>query len=171
MKAKTLTNLVASAALLGGEMAHAVEGLTHPLALDGVRPYRTLVYYNRSTLVGLDHSHIEEPEMLDLTNSIAASGTASVRVEGSLDIRWENYGSTATAKYRALFLRYDDKFKGGAQQPKWFEGADALEAYLLKLGFTVNDTQNWIKQVHAENRSVAITHVMMPERYVADYQN
>jgi hypothetical protein len=172
MKLRTLTNLVATAALLGGEMAHAAEGFEHPSVLNGMRTYRrNLVYDNRSTLAGLDHSHIEEPEMIDVTNSISASGTASSRVEGSLDIRWENYGSAAAPKYRVLFLRYDSKFKGGAQQPKWFEGTGALETYLLELGFAPEDAKNWIKQVHAENRSVPITHVMMPERYVADYRN
>jgi hypothetical protein len=96
---------------------------------------------------------------------------AGPTVEGSLDIRWENYGSMAVPKYRVLFLRYDNKFKGGAQQPKLFEGTSALETYLPELGFAPEDAKNWIKQIHAESSSVPITHVMMPERYVADYQN
>src|SRR5271169_396259 len=95
---------------------------------------------------------------------------AGQKVEGSLDIRWENYGSTAVPKYRVLFLRNDGKFKGGAQQPKWFEGTDALESYLLEIGFTAENAKNWIKQVHAQNASVPITHVMMPERFLPDYQ-
>jgi hypothetical protein len=96
---------------------------------------------------------------------------AKFGIEGSLDIRWENYGSTAAPKYRVLFGRYDRKFKDGAQQTKRFQGTDNLEIYLLDLGFTAEDAQNWIKQVHAQNRSVPITHVTMPERYIADYQN
>jgi len=96
---------------------------------------------------------------------------AGQKVEGGLDIRWENYGGSAPPKYRVLFGRYDHKFKGGAQRPKWFHGTGALESYLLELGFTAEDAKNWIKKVHAEYKSVPITHVMMPERCATDYQN
>jgi len=153
-------------------MAHSAEKF-EPLssALNDVRPRWYHLYDNRCRLVGLDHSHIEEPGMIDVTNSIAASGTVSGRVEGSLDIRWENYGSAVVPRYRVLFLRYDSKFKGGAQQPKWFESTDSLESYLVELGFEPQGAKSRIERVHAENRSVPITHVMMPERFVRDYQN
>jgi hypothetical protein len=157
MRNKTAVTLVASAALLGCEIAPALG-----------RP----IFDDRFFLVtDSPHSHVEIPEItITVMNTITASGQA---VEGSLDLRWENYTDlTGVPKFRALFLRYDDKFKGGAQQPHRIVGWETLESYLLEIGCTSADAKDWVGKVREKRgNSLSITNVRMPEKYLADYKN
>jgi hypothetical protein len=90
-------------------------------------------------------------------------------VEGSLDIIWENKAQlTATPRYMLLFARYRN-FKSGAQPSKKIVGKDALEAYLVAIGFEPRDAKEWARQVH-EKQEVSIPHVMMPEDQMAVYE-
>ena len=96
------------------------------------------------------------------------SGTEET-IEGSLDIRWENYGEPrTTSKYALLFARYRN-FRNGAQKPKLIVGDDALEAYLIKIHFTPQNARERIKQVK-EKKSVSIKNTMMPTQFLADYE-
>jgi len=89
-------------------------------------------------------------------------------VEGSLDIQWANYNEpSATPKYRLLFARYEG-FQGGAQPSKQITGTDALQAYLIELGFETVNAKNWIKQVQ-EKVSVAIPNVILEQEQLAPY--
>ncbi len=92
----------------------------------------------------------------------------TVTIEGSLDILWLNASdTTATPRYALIFSRYAG-FKNGAQQPNNIVGHAALESYLIELGFTVEDAENWIEQTH-QRISVSIPNVMMPGQHLADY--
>lgn len=91
----------------------------------------------------------------------------SVTVEGSLDILWLNAETTATPKYDLIFATYAG-FRNGAQQPNKKVGPVALESYLVELGFSAEDTENWLKQVH-QHVSVSIPNVMMPGEHLVDY--
>jgi hypothetical protein len=157
MRNKTAVTFVAGAALFGCEIAPALD-----------RP----VFDDRFFLVtDSPHSHVEIPEMtINVTNTITASGRA---VEGSLDVRWENSTHpTAAAKFRTLFLRHDDKFRGGAQQPHWIVGREALESYLLELGCTSAEAKDWAGKVREKRgNSLSITNVKMPEEHLAAYKN
>ena len=85
-----------------------------------------------------------------------------------MDILWTNCNSpTAMPRYDLLFLKYAN-FRNGAQQPNSIIGTDALGAYLIGLGFTAQDTHNWIEEVHTKNVAF-IPNVMMPEKHLADY--
>jgi hypothetical protein len=157
MRNRTAVTFVAGAALLGCEIVPALD-----------RPS----FDDRFFLVTyLPHSHVEVPEMtINVMNTITASGQA---VEGSLDLRWENYTDlTAAPRIRTLFLRYDDKFKGGAQQAHWIVGWEALESYLLEIGCTSTDAKDWVGKVRERRgNSLSITNVKMPEQYLAAFKN
>jgi len=90
-------------------------------------------------------------------------------VEGSLDILWENYTTpNATPKYRLLFARYMN-FESGAQRSKRLVSIDALESYLVEVGFTPDDAKNLVRQVNEKN-CVSIPNVMMPEGCLTAYE-
>jgi hypothetical protein len=92
----------------------------------------------------------------------------SMTVEGSLEILWLNAGDPrVTPRYDLIFSRYAG-FKNGAQQPGKVVGPAALVSYLINLGFTAEDAQNWVKQVH-QKLSVSIRNVMLPDQHLADY--
>ncbi len=92
----------------------------------------------------------------------------TMTIEGSLDILWLNAGDPgATPRYDLIFSRYAG-FKNGAQQPNKIVGPAALERYLIKLGFTADDAENWAEQAH-QRLSVSIPNVMMPGQHLADY--
>ena len=94
--------------------------------------------------------------------------TVSPTVEGSLDIRCTNWtDEKATPRYNIFFLRYGN-FKNGAQKPNPIVGTGGLEHYLIELGFTAENTKNWIKQIR-EMHSVSIPNVMMPKQRLAAY--
>jgi hypothetical protein len=89
-------------------------------------------------------------------------------VEGSLDIFWSNSGDPrATPRYDLIFARYVG-FKNGAQQPNKIVGPAALVNYLIDLGFTAENAENWVRQAH-RRFCVSITNVMMPDEHLADY--
>jgi hypothetical protein len=89
-------------------------------------------------------------------------------VEGSLDIDLENFSEReALPRYRVFFARYSD-FLGGAQPFKRIYGADALERYLIELGFDHNDAKGWLAQVH-DKKSVRIDNVRLTEQQAAIY--
>ena len=89
-------------------------------------------------------------------------------IEGCLDIRCVNCDAAqATPQYDLIFLRYTH-FMSGAQQPNRIVGTAALEAYLVKLGFTPDAAGNWIGKIH-ENNVVSIPNMMMPAQHLADY--
>lgn len=90
-------------------------------------------------------------------------------IEGTLDIRWENGSQpTATPQYKLIFSRYKNH-KDGGQPSKLLVGKDALEGYLIEIGFQPEIAQGWIQQVH-EKHGVSILNVMMPEGEMAVYE-
>lgn len=89
-------------------------------------------------------------------------------IEGSLDILWENHQQAAAPRYRLIFARYKN-FRSGAQPSKKVVGDDALESYLVQIGFAASDAKLWIKQLQ-EKQSVSIPNVMMPEAEMSPYE-
>lgn len=99
---------------------------------------------------------------------LADSSSVEESVEGSLDIRWENYGDfRSTARYLLLFLRYKN-FRSGAQQPKKIYGEAALLKYLGEIGFSASRTEELAAQLR-ESGSVSIPNVIMPAHHLQDY--
>jgi hypothetical protein len=100
-----------------------------------------------------------------VTSALTASGNA---VEGTLDIIWENNAQpTATPRYMVLFARYQN-FKNGAQPYKSIVGTDALESYLIEVGFTTENARRWTEQVR--EGTISIPNVIMPEGQMAAYE-
>lgn len=90
------------------------------------------------------------------------------RVEGRLDIAWVNCNAPqSTPRYDLIFMRYAN-FKSGAQKPNSIVGTDALETYLIKVGFDAGDARDWIRKIN-ENNIVSIPNILMPEQHLADY--
>jgi hypothetical protein len=90
-------------------------------------------------------------------------------IEGSLDILWENNAQPmATPRYMLIFARYQN-FKNGGQPSRRLVGDDALENYLVNIGFQKQNVMERIQQVH-EKQSVSIPNVMMPEVEMAVYE-
>jgi len=86
-----------------------------------------------------------------------------------LDILWENYGDPrATPRFRLIFINIRAE-SHGAKPHKTIVGEDALEDYLIMLGFTPKNAKDWIKQVKAET-SVSIQNVTISEQYAAEYE-
>jgi hypothetical protein len=79
---KAATSLVACALIVGGEIAHAIEGGEYSNSVIVVSGGHTFPYDNRYTAAGLEHSHLEGPEedMLNTTSSISASGGQAFEV-------------------------------------------------------------------------------------------
>jgi len=99
---------------------------------------------------------------------LTGGSSAEASVEGTLDIRWENYrDARSTARYRLLFLRYKN-FRGGAQQPKKIYGEETLVNYLGEIGFS-SDSVNQLTGQLRESGSVSIPNIIMPEHYLSDY--
>jgi hypothetical protein len=90
-------------------------------------------------------------------------------VEGSLDIRWENYEKpTLPPRYELFFARYKN-FKSGAQRSKTIMGDGELEAHLIEIHFTPQNAREWVKQVK-DQQLVSIPNTMMPVRFLPDYE-
>jgi hypothetical protein len=90
-------------------------------------------------------------------------------IEGSLDIMWMNPDVLGTPRYNLFFARYAN-FRNGAQQPYEIVGDEALENYLVRLGFTVEDAKHWIDKVHHERNAASIPNVWMPDERLVDYE-
>ena len=106
----------------------------------------------------------------DGTNRVAgAGGVNSQKVEGSLDIFWENYlEPTATPTFKIHFLKYLNSING-AQQSKTIVGAANLVVYFMELGFTPEDANHWVAQVN-EKKSVSIPNVMLASQHAIAYE-
>ncbi len=90
------------------------------------------------------------------------------RVEGVLDILWENSGETgAAARYCLLFFPLTRR-KGGPVAPMSVVGDDFLERYLVEWGFASVNAKGWIGKLKADT-SVSIPNVMMPANRVGPY--
>jgi hypothetical protein len=92
----------------------------------------------------------------------------AMAVEGTLDILWMNTADkTATPRYDLIFARYAG-FKNGAQQSNKIIGTYALKAYLIDLGFAVENAEFWAKQA-SQKFAVSIPNVMMPGDRLTDF--
>ncbi|SRR5712692_961550 len=90
------------------------------------------------------------------------------RVEGVLDIFWENSSEIgATARFVLHFLRLD-RIKGGPVAPMTAVGDDSLERYLVEWGFKAENAKGWIEKLNAD-KSVSIPNVMLPADRVGPY--
>jgi hypothetical protein len=90
------------------------------------------------------------------------------RVEGVLDIFWENSSEIgATARFVLHFLRLD-RIKGGPVAPMTAVGDDSLERYLVEWGFKAENAKGWIEKLKAD-KSVSIPNVMLPADSVGPY--
>jgi len=89
------------------------------------------------------------------------------RVEGDLDVRWENSEDVdEAARYRLRFLRPGNKERFVA--PMTAVGNDCLERYLVEWGITPENAKGWIQKLRAD-KSVSIPDVMMPADRVGRY--
>lgn len=90
------------------------------------------------------------------------------RVEGVLDIFWENSSEIgATARYVLHFVRLD-RVKGGPLAPMTVVGDDSLEQRLVEWGFRSEDARGWTQKLKAD-KSVSISNVMLPADRVGPY--
>lgn len=90
------------------------------------------------------------------------------RVEGVLDIFWENSGEpSTTARYVMHFLNLHRR-RGGPVAPRTMVGEDSLERYLIELGFKSENARGWLEKLKAD-RSISIPNVMMPADRVGPY--
>lgn len=91
------------------------------------------------------------------------------RVEGTLDIFWENNAEPrSTPKYRLLFVPYRN-FRNGAQPAKYLASTEALKSYLIQISFSREDADERVKQLN-EKKSVSIPNVFLTERFLAEYE-
>jgi hypothetical protein len=90
-------------------------------------------------------------------------------IEGSLRIIWMNRYTLALPLYHLFFLPYANP-TDGAQKPHEIVGDDALESYLVVLGFTPADAHRWLAKVRGHDRAVLISNVMIPDTFLADYE-
>ena len=90
------------------------------------------------------------------------------RVEGFLDIFWENSEDTTTlARYCLHFLPLNRRM-GGPVAPMSVVGDDSLERYLVEWGFAPENAKGWVGKVKADT-SLSIPNVMMPADRVGPY--
>jgi hypothetical protein len=90
------------------------------------------------------------------------------RVEGVLDIFWENGAEIgATPRYVLHFIRLD-RVKGGPLAPMPVVGDDSLEQRLVEWGFRSEDARGWTEKLKAD-KSVSIPNVMLPADRVGPY--
>jgi hypothetical protein len=90
-------------------------------------------------------------------------------VEGTLKIIWMNRYTAAVPLYNLFFLPYA-KPTYGAQKPHEIVGDDALENYLVILGFTPSEAHRWLAKVRGHDRPASIPNIMMPDQFVVDYE-
>jgi hypothetical protein len=89
---------------------------------------------------------------------------------GTPDIIWQNnLEPNATPRFELIFLRYQN-FKPGAQRTNKIVGAEALESYLLELGFDPKNARNHVERLGNE-RSISIDSVAMPDEFSPAYAN
>jgi len=90
------------------------------------------------------------------------------RVEGALDIFWENNTDvTATRRYRLRFLSLRRE-KGGPLAPLTLVGDESLERYLEELGFAPQNARGWLQKLRTD-KTVSIPNVMMPADRAGPY--
>lgn len=90
------------------------------------------------------------------------------RVEGVLDIFWENNAEPrAAAMYRLRFLSFLRK-RGGPIAPMTVVGDNCLERYLVDWGFDPDIARGWIQKLKKDT-SVSIPNVMMPADRIGPY--
>lgn len=90
------------------------------------------------------------------------------RVEGDLDVRWENSRNVGeTARHRLRFLRRDRE-RGGPVVPMTVVGDDCLERYLVEWGCGSENARGWIQKLRA-HKSISIRDIRMPEDRVGRY--
>ncbi len=163
---RELIALVVGAALLGCEMVYALD---KPVAQFSWHDE----YLDDQHLRFVDSPHIHREILtmtIESTSRVAgAGGVHGQKVEGSLDIFWENYlKPTAAPSYRIHFLKYVDP-RNGAQQSNTIVGTANLVAYLSEIGFAQEDVSHWLKQV-SDKKSLSIPNVMLPMQYLAAYE-
>jgi len=125
--------------------------------------FRLLGEFNEAANLGF------EADIEKLGHSYISENARRKMVEGMLDILWENYGDPrATPRFRLIFINIRAE-SHGAKPHKTIVGEDALEDYLIMLGFTPKNAKDWIKQVKAET-SVSIQNVTISEQYAAEYE-
>jgi hypothetical protein len=90
------------------------------------------------------------------------------RVEGVLDIFWENSGEIGTAARYCLHFLPLSRRKGGPVAPMSVVGDDSLERYLVEWGFISENAKGWIGKLKAD-KSISISNVMMPANRVGPY--
>jgi hypothetical protein len=89
------------------------------------------------------------------------------RVEGVLDIFWENNAdSAATKRYCLHFIRLDHDH--GPVAPMTIVGDDCLERCLISWGFAAGNASGWVQKLRID-KSVSIPNVMMPSENVGPY--
>lgn len=89
------------------------------------------------------------------------------RVEGVLDIFWENSGDVgATTRYCLHFIRFDQGH--GAVAPMTIVGDASLEHYLIGWGFKLENARGWIQKLKID-KSVSVPNVMMPAEAVGPH--
>jgi hypothetical protein len=90
------------------------------------------------------------------------------RVEGVLDIFWENNSeSNVAATYRLRFLTLARR-PGGPVAPLTVVGDDCLERYLVRWGFSAANADGWVQRLKKQF-SVSIPNVMLPADLVGPY--
>jgi predicted transcriptional regulator len=90
------------------------------------------------------------------------------RVEGVLDIFWENNAEPeVVAVYRLRFLSFVRE-RGGPVAPMTVIGDDSLERYLADWGFSSENAKGWIHKLKRDT-SVSVPNVMMPSDRVGPY--
>jgi hypothetical protein len=159
MNRKAVT-LLAGTALLGCELAHAVETLEK-------RPGFVFYVSDRfafdDRFAGMDspHSHVEVREMTITVHSpLAASGQQE---HESLDVlRVDRADRAGPPKFEAIFVRGDD-----ARLYREFSTADDLQSFLVDdVGLSAEDAKNWITRAHDE--FISIPDVKIPAQFLAD---
>jgi predicted transcriptional regulator len=89
------------------------------------------------------------------------------KVEGVLDIFWENSQEAGTPRYRMCFLNIRRE-AGGALAPITAVGDDSLQSYFVRWGFAPENAKGWIAKLKSD-RSISIPNVMMPADQVGPY--
>ncbi len=90
------------------------------------------------------------------------------RVEGDLDVRWENSGDVGeAARYCLRFLRRDRR-KGRPVVPMIVVGDDCLGRYLADWGCGPENARGWIQNLKA-HKSISIRDIGMAEDRVGRY--
>ena len=90
------------------------------------------------------------------------------RVEGDLDVRWENSRDIGeTARYRLRFLRHDRE-KRRPVVPMTVVGDDCLERCLVEWGCGSENTKGWIQKLKL-HKSISMREIRMPKDRVGRY--